>query len=817
MKKFTLSIVTLILLFATQTLLAQRSTREVVYADDFESYNVGAKIAQSNPDRWATWSNTPGSAEDASVSNEQSSSPTKSLKVAGTNDNIMKLGNKTSGIYILSWDMYVPANFAGYYNFQHFEAPGVEWAFEVYFDVNGSGYMHAGGNNAATFSYPKGQWFQVENVIDLNDDLALVTINGAVVHQWQYSLQAQGQAGTKQLGSINFYAGATTGMTPTYYIDNIEYFAVPNVDVLYFSDFDSYTANAYVSVEIPEWFKTWSNTPGTAEDARFSTEQAETAPNSVKIAGTNDIVFKLGNKTSGQYVVYWDMFVPTANAGYYNFQHFEAPGVEWAFEVYFDVNGTGYMHAGGNNAATFNYPKNSWFTIENYINLDEDIAMVYINDVLVHTWQYSLQAQGQAGTKQLGGVNFYAGATTGMTPIYYFDNIGYIALVAGAQDPTIQISSSSIILTLPQGNIETRNLPIGNTGDAPLNVNIVPSFDKPNEPNEPNGIPEGTYPVFAGEFVESPNTLPGAPAPDDRNVTLNYDGENATGIGFTNGAQWRAAVRFPASMVAQYNGMYLSQVMIYINELANDHKLLVYDMGSINLPGPGALIHEQPINPLPGWNTINLTTPVYISGRDLWVGYWMDQPAGVFPAGADAGPQHPDGAWVASGPGWSLLTLPRNWNIRAKLTGTASPVWLSATPNQMSIAPGENTTVTVGINAQNLQQLTIYRAKLHVRSNDPANQQVNINVWITVLVGLNEAGEQAYVSMYPNPATTMLNLNANTQIKRVIVTNNLGQIVYSNEPGLENLQIDVSSFRAGIYLVKVETANGTAIQKVVIQ
>ena len=817
MKKFTFHSLVVVLLLFAYSAMAQTTQRAVVYFDDFESYNVGDFIAQSSPDFWTTWSNTPGTAEDGVISDEQSSSETKSVKISGTNDNVVKLGNKTSGKYILTWDMFIPTGFAGYFNIQHFEAPGVEWAFEVYFDNNGTGYMHAGGNNAATFTFTQNEWFTVVNFIDLDEDLATMTLNDQLIHTWQYSLQAQGQAGAKQLGGINFYAGATAGMTPTYYIDNLEYYAITE-EFIFADDFDSYNAGEYLAVTIPEFFTTWSNTPGTAEDAMFSAEQAETAPNSVKIDGTTDIVFKLGNKTSGVYLVTWDFFIPTGLAGYYNFQHFEAPGVEWAFEVYFDNNGTGYMHAGGNNAATFTYTQGEWLNIVNVIDLDEDWAEVYFDDVLIYEWQYSLQAQGQAGAKQLGGVNFYAGATAGMTPTYYFDNVAYAALVPGAQDPTIQISNSAIITTIQEGNSTTQNLPIGNTGEASLVVDIVTSYDMPTAAAAPsNLVPAGTIGKVQGEFVVDPTPYKGDAAPDNRDVTLNYDGENITGVGFNSATAWRASARFPAAMVEEYNGMYLSQILVYINDPANDHKIQVYDMGSINLPGPGALLYEQPFVGLPGWNTITLTNPVYVTGRDLWIGYWMDQPEGLFPAGVDDGPQHPDGAWTSNGPGWSRLTLDRNWNIRGILTGPAGTVWLSATPNEMTIEPGETTNVTVGIDANGLEPLTVYKAKLHVRSNDLSNEQVNISVWITVLVGLNEAGEQAFVAIYPNPASTTLNLNANTDISKVVITNSLGQVVYDSEVNLSTKQIDISQYEAGMYLVRVETANGTAIQKLIKQ
>ncbi len=817
MKQFTFSIFLILLSFAASIANAQVN-REVVYSDDFESYTAGAHIAQSIPNNWTTWNNSPGGTEDGVFSTEFASTGVMSAMISGTNDNVLKLGNKTSGMYHISWEMLIPTGFAGYYNFQHFEAPGNEWAFEVYFDNNGTGYMHAGGSNAATFTYAYNQWFTVENFIDLDADWAQVYFDGALIYEWQFSLQAQGEPGTNQLGGINFYAGSTAGMTPKYFLDDIEYTAITE-QFIYADDFDAYTTGAYVAQTVPEFFTTWQNLPGTAEDATFSTDFAESAPNSVKIVGTTDLVMKLGNKTSGKYLVAFDYYVPATKAGYFNFQHMEAPGNEWAYEVYFDNNGTGYMHAGGANAATFTYTQGAWFHVDNVIDLDNDWAQVYFNDALIYEWQYSLQAQGEPGTNQLGGVNFYAGATSGMTPTYYFDNVAYAALVEGAQDPAIGVSTSPIITTIQEGNTYSHSLPITNTGEGTLEFEIAKSFDMPTAANQPSGlVPSGTIGKVDGILDYNPEPLNVAMANVNRDVvTIHYDEENAGGVGMTNGAQWRAAVRFPASMIAQYNGMYLTSVEVFIYESANAHKLQVYDMGSVNVPGPGALLVEQVFDPLPGWNTITLSTPLYVSGKELWVGCWFDQPAGLYPMGVDgAVEQHPDGHYISFGPGWTVSSSDGNWNIRAVLTGTAGPVWLSATPTTGELTAGQIADVTVGINASGLTPMTVYKGKLHIRSNDFANELVNVSVWITVLVGVNENGEQAYVSMYPNPANSMMNLKANTEIKMVSITNNLGQVVYSGIVGQQEFKMDISQFKTGMYIVRVETANGTATQKLMV-
>ncbi|MBW7859430.1 MAG: hypothetical protein H3C43_14335, partial [Leptonema sp. (in: Bacteria)] len=58
----------------------------ILFADDFESYTAGLKLAQQAPTVWTTWSNAPGGSEDAEVTTEQAYGGTKSVKVVYNND-----------------------------------------------------------------------------------------------------------------------------------------------------------------------------------------------------------------------------------------------------------------------------------------------------------------------------------------------------------------------------------------------------------------------------------------------------------------------------------------------------------------------------------------------------------------------------------------------------------------------------------------------------------------------------------------------------------------------------------------------------------
>ena len=126
MKKFYLMISLLML-----TGLLQAQT--VLFSDNFDSYTAGQRLCSQNNTDWTTWSNAPGTSEDAYVSSEQAYSGGNSLKIAGTNDIIYRFSNQTSGVFDIEFRYFVPSSGNGaYFNIQHYYNPGVEWAFECF-------------------------------------------------------------------------------------------------------------------------------------------------------------------------------------------------------------------------------------------------------------------------------------------------------------------------------------------------------------------------------------------------------------------------------------------------------------------------------------------------------------------------------------------------------------------------------------------------------------------------------------------------------------------------------------------------------------
>lgn len=594
-------------------------------------------------------------------------------------------------------------------------------------------------------------------------------------------------------------------------------------DYIYFDDFETFTTGEYLALTDQSGFwTTWSDEPGGSEDALISEDQASSPTKSVDVNGGTDLILKLGDKTSGKYQINIKYWVESGFGGYFNIQHFEAPGIEWAYEAYFASDGSGYMNAGGDNAATFTYSQGQWILLESIIDLDNDWAEFFIDGVLIHEWQFSLQAQGDPGTLQLGGADIFAGAPTGETAHYYFDDVEYIVLVEGTTPPIMDVDDSPVSAVVETGDTYEDTFGLANIGVDDLNYDITETYPMGNKAMDKE--PAGVHAAKDLNAVLSVDPTPVVANTEisDRDVTLNYDGDPFSAIGSANDYEWRVAARFPSDLVAPYIGMEISSVDVFINDPGIDYKLQIYDMGEIHTPGPGDMLLEQTFvdNGAGAWVTVTLDSPVYIEGGDIWVGYWVSSIGGLFTPGCDEGPVHPDGDWMASGPGWGHLSsnpdLQYNWNIRANLTGTAILPWLSTDYTEGVLTEDEAIDVTMTLDASDLPS-DIYNGTIHIRSNDPVNDHATKTVLMNVTVGVDENGQKEVISLYPNPASDYLQIGSTGEITNVRIINTIGQVVYNQNVGLNKVRVSTDMLPKGVYFVNIETVSGTTTQKVIIE
>ena len=176
------------------------------FFDDFEAYVAGQQLACQNPIDWTTWSNAPCGSEDAFISSLHAYSGTKSAVIAPNNDLVKLFGSKTTGIWYISFWVYIPAGKSGYFNTMNGFTPNpFQWGMEVYFDLGGAGRLV----NAATtaFTWTPDTWQLVQVVVDLALDQAQFWFNGSMVNSWQWT---RGNPGSYALRlDANDFFGAT--------------------------------------------------------------------------------------------------------------------------------------------------------------------------------------------------------------------------------------------------------------------------------------------------------------------------------------------------------------------------------------------------------------------------------------------------------------------------------------------------------------------------------------------------------------------------------------------------------------------------------
>jgi hypothetical protein len=341
------------------------------------------------------------------------------------------------------------------------------------------------------------------------------------------------------------------------------------------------------------------------------------------------------------------------------------------------------------------------------------------------------------------------------------------------------------------------------------------------------------------------------------------DGINVDGIGLTGGGVFSVASHWDADMITQYDGQYITKIrfFVYSNVVATTYTLNVWEG-----PDAGTMTYEQALSGLVvgDWNEITLTTPVAIDvSQELWFGYTCDSPDGENPAGFDAGPGVVGyGDMITlDGVVWDPIAsfgFDLNWNLQAFVgdvtDGSSIPMTYvedNTVYNNPYGTPVNGGLVTpVGLDEDATRALTGYNiwwnddgagyvyldftvdsSYLHVV--DPAfaigslqcyyveavyedcEAASNESCWI--VTGIEDPELSNEISVYPNPARDILNIISSSDISHVTIMNYIGQVVYNQKVVEDNdLQIGVSGYEAGVYMVKVETSIGIYVKKITV-
>ena len=75
----------------------------------------------------------------------------------------------------------------------------------------------------------------------------------------------------------------------------------------------------------------------------------------------------------------------------------------------------------------------------------------------------------------------------------------------------------------------------------------------------------------------------------------------------------------------------------------------------------------------------------------------------------------------------------------------------------------------------------------------------------------------ASLKLFPNPARERINVECETEMRSIALFNTVGQRVRQMEPCGSEVQIPLSGLPRGLYLLRVETAAGSAVRKMVVE
>jgi len=378
--------------------LATTTTQTILFADDFESYTAGLKLAQQAPTVWTTWSNAPGGAEDAEVTTEQAYGGTKSVKIVYNNDLVKDFGTALStGKYKISFYIYIPTGKAAYFNtLAAFSGSSSQWGLEVYFDVGGGGRVNPNGTVPATFQWTAATWHKVEHVVDLDNNLSQFYLNNNIVHTQVWTVGAYTTAISKTLDANDFF-GAT--INDLYYIDNYvleDVFVIP-------VELTSFAATQNGSKINLNW-----STATETNNHGFEVERR------IDDVNWTVIGFKQGAGTStkpNSYSFTDDISTVSVNSIYYRLKQIDFDGkFEYSNEIMVDNFVPTQFAVSQNYPNPFNpvttikyqLPANDFVSLKVYNTLGEEVKTLVDGMVNAGTHEVSFNAEGFAS-----GVYFY--------------------------------------------------------------------------------------------------------------------------------------------------------------------------------------------------------------------------------------------------------------------------------------------------------------------------------------------------------------------------------------------------------------------------
>lgn len=175
---------------------------------------------------------------------------------------------------------------------------------------------------------------------------------------------------------------------------------------------------------------------------------------------------------------------------------------------------------------------------------------------------------------------------------------------------------------------------------------------------------------FAAQKLDHPASI--SPNKEKNGLWIHYDsGESDNALGLSLGGEFQSAIRWEPSDLSYLNGMQITSVRVYINDMPNSAAIIIYQ-GADEASLQPMLFHVyEPV--AESWNEIILDSPVVIdTSLELWISSQVDDPGqNIYPLGMDTTIEDAVGFgnMVNLGDGWEILTdlvdIPGVFSLRA--------------------------------------------------------------------------------------------------------------------------------------------------------
>ena len=299
------------------------------------------------------------------------------------------------------------------------------------------------------------------------------------------------------------------------------------------------------------------------------------------------------------------------------------------------------------------------------------------------------------------------------------------------------------------------------------------------------------------------------PRGDLKTEELYYDdGFNFNYIGQQEGGNFYWAVMFPAEEMMPGE---LTKVMMFDGQ-AHTGDIYIY-LGGDTIPG--TLITTQPYEctAVEEYVDFRLIEPVTIDGTEnLWIVFANnDNSTQVAPA-SDV--ESVNGGWISvDGEEWynvvDIFGFPMSWQVRGFIERGANPLGV------LIYRDGEILTeeiVPEEMYHDPISSIGTYEYTLEVVYTNYAISCPQTLSFDYVDLPENNANT---MNIYPNPVKDNLTISAEN-MTHVTITNTLGQVMLDEEVVSDNQVINMSQYKAGVYVVRIATETGVAVERITV-